>query len=445
MFRKNYFIFLLMTSLLLVGSLTAFAQTAPIRGKVTMIGADGKDVPVADALIETFRTDINQKGPSAKTDKKGVFNFVGLQIVGTYFISVSGPNISPNVFPNIKAGNEAITITVVAGDGKKLTEAEARESIKKGFANGAAAAGSTATTAEQTADQKKQQAEYAKKVAEVTDKNAKIKNADSILTQSFKDGNEALKAKNYETAIAKYNEAIAAVPDFVGSTPAVLNNKGIALRERAVLNYNTAVKQTDTTAKLQGLMTVKKDLTDAADTYNQSWTILKSAPSADISATSNYATYKADTLRGIKDTFRLMAATEQVEPTKLDIGKTLMPEYLTIETDPVEKAKSQLIMGDVYRVSGDSDNAILEYKKVLEGSPDNLDALAGVGFSLVNLGYINNDKTKMQEGANFLQKFYTAAPDTNKYKADAKGLLDTLKTEQKVAPQKITTPAKKRG
>ncbi len=444
MFRKNYFIFLLMTAIVMVGSLTAFAQTSPVRGKVTMTNADGTVTPVANVLIETFRMDISQKGPSTKTDKKGVFNFVALQLTGMYFISVSGANLSPDVFPNIKAGNEAITITVVPGDGKRLTEAEARESIKKGFSSGAAAnAGGTAKPEELTAEQKKQQAEYAKKLAEVTEKNSKIKNGDAILTQAFKEGNEAIKTKNYETAISKYNEAIAAVPDYVGSTPAVLNNKGIALRERAVINYNTAVKSTDTSVKIQGLTSVKKDLSDAADTYNQAWTILKNAPAADIAATSSYAVFKADTLRGIKDTFRLMAATEQIEPTKLDIGKTLMPEYLAIETDPAEKAKAQLIMGDVYRVSGDSDNAILEYKKVLDVNPDNIDALAGVGFSLVNLGYINNDKTKMQEGANYLQKFATAAPETHKLKADAKGLIETLKTEQKVAPQKL--PAKKKG
>ena len=90
----------------------------------------------------------------------------------------------------------------------------------------------------------------------------------------------------------------------------------------------------------------------------------------------------------------------------------------------------------MYRVAGDSDNAIVAYRQVLESSPDNIDAMAGLGFSLVNNGYIKNDKTQLQEGANFLQKFATAAPDTNKYKADAVGLIDTLKKEQNVAPVK---------
>jgi tetratricopeptide (TPR) repeat protein len=121
----------------------------------------------------------------------------------------------------------------------------------------------------------------------------------------------------------------------------------------------------------------------------------------------------------------------------------LIPEYLAVETDAAKKAESNLAFADLYRVAGDSENAIAAYKKILETAPDNQDALAGAGLSLVNLGYINNDKTKMQEGANLLQKFASVAPDTHKYKADALGLIETLKKEQNVTPQKVTTPKKR--
>ncbi len=87
--------------------------------------------------------------------------------------------------------------------------------------------------------------------------------------------------------------------------------------------------------------------------------------------------------------------------------------------------------------------AILAYKALLATSPENVDALAGVGLSLVNNGYIKTDKTLLQEGANYLQKFISVAPDTNKYKADAIGLIETLKKEQNVAPQKLPNGKKK--
>jgi len=53
-------------------------------------------------------------------------------------------------------------------------------------------------------------------------------------------------------------------------------------------------------------------------------------------------------------------------------------------------------------------------------------------------------KKDLQDGSNLLGKFASAAPDTNKFKADALALIDMLKKEQNVAPQKVATPAKKR-
>jgi hypothetical protein len=49
----------------------------------------------------------------------------------------------------------------------------------------------------------------------------------------------------------------------------------------------------------------------------------------------------------------------------------------------------------------------------------------------------------MQEGLNFMQRFSDIAPDTHKLKASVKDAVELLKTEQKLAPQKITTTKKK--
>ena len=122
----------------------------------------------------------------------------------------------------------------------------------------------------------------------------------------------------------------------------------------------------------------------------------------------------------------------------------MLPVYQEMETDAAKKDSSKLILGDLYRVAGDADNAILEYRKVVETSPENLDGMAGLGLSLVNAGYINNNKEQLQEGANYLQKFASAAPDTHKYKNDAVGLIESLKAEQKITPQKVA-PARRRG
>jgi len=173
---------------------------------------------------------------------------------------------------------------------------------------------------------------------------------------------------------------------------------------------------------------------------------MKGATAADIGENrTNYEANKKGTLVGALETFQIAVKTERVNPSVIDAAKAIIPEYIAAEPDPAKKAQANLALADLYRVGGDFDNAIIAYKAILEGNPDNLDALVGAGLSLVNVGYINSDKTKLQDGANLLQKFANAAPDTNKFKADAVALIDTLKKEQNVTPQKVTTPVRKRN
>ncbi len=120
---------------------------------------------------------------------------------------------------------------------------------------------------------------------------------------------------------------------------------------------------------------------------------------------------------------------------------TAFSEYIALKTDAKKKSDAQLALAEALQDSQEFDLAIVEFEKVLVQTPDNIEALAGAGFSLVNVGYINSDKSKFQQGANYLQKFSDLAPDSHKYKTDAKGLIETLKKEQSVAPQKIAKPA----
>lgn len=460
MLGKNFLTILLAAAALLTGSLTISAQVAGAGGKVMLAAADGSTKPAAGVLIETYRIDITQKGPTATTRSNGEFRFAGLPLGGKFIISVSGTGISPTVFPNFAAGVDSAVITVYAGDGRKFTEAEARDALKNpptAVVTTTTAGSDTKAAAQTSAEQKKQQEEFNKKVEETKASNEKVKNADAIAASAFKEGREALMANNYDLAIAKADTGLAAVPDFIGSSPALLNVKAGALRSRAVDTYNKNSKSTDVTVKLQAMESVKKDLGDSATAYSQAYNLVKKAPAADLSASPNAVSFSKDSLVGAKESFRLMAATKQVDADKLDIAKTLLPEYMKMEADAAEKTKAQNILGDLYLNAGDYENAVVEYRKVLEVSPDNLDALGSIGFSLVSQGYIIDDegkqkkdkaliergKSKMQEGSNYLQKFYAAAPDTNQFKKDAKDTIDSLKADQNVTPQKITVTKKK--
>lgn len=442
MFRKSYILTVFVIAFIAIGSTTAFGQTAITSGKVELEKADGTREPLADAVIDVYRTDAKAGFPKGKTDKKGNFAFAGFVIGGIYMLSVSAPNIAPTIFPNVKAGQEKLLITVHPGDGKKFTEAEARAALA-GAKTGPAADGTPDTSAADKAAADKAKAEYEAQVAEINAKNKKSAENYEKINLLLKEGSEAVKAKNYDVAVAKYEEGIAIEPNFVGSTPVLLNNRGTSLRLRAVETYNKTVKLTDPSEKVEGYGKARKDLFDAADSHMRAWKMTSEAPAADIKDPAFNDNNKLVAIREAKEAFRIAVATEQVEPAVIEIAKVMIPQYVAAEVDAVKKADAMLIMADLYRVTADSQNAIDAYKKILETSPDSIDALSGVGFSLVNLGFINNDKALMQEGANFLAKFISAAPDTNKFKVDAVALIDTLKKEQNVTATKPGSVKKK--
>ena len=435
MFRKiSVSMFFFVGIIIVIGGKVIVAQNAPVSGKVEL-KKDGKTEPVAGATVELFRQEKGQDAPviaPIKTGAKGEFSFAGLQSGGTYILAISCTGCQPQVFPGVKGGQQNLVFNTTPGDGRQLNEEEVRIVAGRGPGNAP------------SADEKKAQAEYEAKKKEIEDKNKKAEQTNQIVATSLKAGNEAFQAKNYDAAISQYDQGIAADPNFVGSAPIFHNNRSTALMSRAVDTYNKAVKMTDATEKVAGLTSARKDLADSAAGYLSSWTVLKNAPAADIADKANYEAAKLGTLRGARDTFRMAVRTEQVDPAVIDAAKMLIPEYVAVEPDAAKKAEANLIFADLYRVVGDSENAITAYKKILETSTEDVDALAGVGLSLVNLGYINNDKTKMQEGSNYLQKYSTIAPDGHKFKADAVALIETLKKEQNVTPQKLPTPPRRR-
>jgi tetratricopeptide (TPR) repeat protein len=447
MFRKLLISLVFIVGLVVGGQISVAAQNSPVSGTVELEKADGTREPVANALIEVYRTDIKTGFPSTKTNRKGEFAFAGLPLGGTFAFAVSAPGAAPTIFPNVRAGQEKLLILMRPGDGSKLSEADVRTGVSA----------KPAATGELTAEQKKQQAEFEKANAEIIAKNEKAKKANEVVGQMLKEGNEAFTAKNYDLAIAKYDEGLAADPDFVGSAPVLNNNRATALTTRAVEIRNRTFKSADVNEKIDGLQKAKKDLADAATGFLRAWTILNNAQVADIADKANFEATKVSTLRGAKETFRMAIGTEQVDPVVIDAAKVLVPEYLKVETDAAKKAEVALTMADLYRVSGDSENAVMEYRKVLDASPDHLDALAGAGFSLVNVGYMkvengksgNNKamqdegKKDLQDGSNLLGKFASAAPETHRYKKDALDLIEILKKEQNVTPQKVAPRPKR--
>lgn len=435
MFRKSFISLLFVVGLVFAASSALFGQTAPVSGTVELHKADGTREPVAGALVEVYRTDIKTGFPSAKTNKKGEFSFAGLPLGASFVFSVSAPGAAPKVHVGVKAGQEKILIIMSPGDGTKLTADEARRG---------AAAPAPGAPAELTAEQKKAQADYEAEKKKVEEKNQKALKTNEIVAAALKAGNDAFIAKNYDMAVLKFDEGYAADPDYVGSAPVFLRNKGIALTARAVDTHNAGIKLADAAEKAAAGAKVRKDLVDASEGYLRAWNLLKNAPAADIVDRGNYESTKTNVLLGAIDAFRRAVDTEKSDPAIVEAAKILVPEYLAAETDAAKKAHASLTLAHLYRISENREEAVAAYKKILETDPGNADALAYVGIMLVDLSWLkDNDKELSQEGANYLQKFVSVAPDTHKLKTGAVEYLAILKT-QSVVPVKQATPAKRK-
>lgn len=451
MIVKYFYGALAVAILVASASMSTFAQVGELRGQVWMQQADGQKVPLADAQIDVFRTDM--KGEyKTKTNKKGEFVFAGLPFVGTYTVAASHPTAQPNWVDGAKAGRDIpVDITVTPGDGKRPTLDEI-----KGAGGGRAAAstggpgGGSAPSGENAADKAKAE-EMKKRNAEIEAANKKISEANEIIGRTFKAGNELLgaagaagKANNSDDAIAKYTAAVAQYDEGLTADPeqpAILTNKAVALKGRGVERFNSAIrsKTLDEAGKSAALQAAKDDFKAAAETSGKAVKMIKAQTvPTDVAELARYNANKYAAMLTHAESMRLYVT--KADGTQADAGYAAFNDYIAVELDPVKKAKAQLDMAQMLFDSGSPDKALTEFRNILTTQPDSPEANLGAGLAL----YATGDKVKFQEAANYLQRFVDVAPDTNPLKADAKAILAELKNSENVTPEKAKPAPRRR-
>lgn len=445
--RKLFSVLILTIALLALGS-TARAQTGvgDLRGHVYLKQADGTKVPVEGAVIDIYRVDVGGR-TQVKSKKDGSFVHAGLQYVATYLISISAPGANPKTQSDVKAGRGVeFEIVLDPGNGRVLTEAEA-----KAVGGSTPAGGGGGESPEDKA--KREAAEAANEKIKAA--NAKTVRSNEVVTTSFKLGNELLTAGNalarekqyapavakYDEAIAKYTEGIDIDPEHPGA-PSLLTNRALALIERGKNNYNVAVTSTAPGEKATLLAKTKADLTKATEDAAKAFALLKTLEAAgDISGPSVMGNRLA-ALIARSQAFKYLVTLS--DPTKAPEGVTAFEEYIAAELDPIKKAEGEMDLAKMLFDGGDFEKAAVAYQKLLAAKPENLEATYWLGLTLVNIGSVDNNKAKLQEGVNYLQAFADKAPETDSRKAEVKGIVDEMKRSQNVTPQKPTN-TRRRG
>ena len=427
---RRFYLFtsIVAAAILLLGAVTASAQTGQLRGHVILKQADGTTAKATDAVIDVFRTDMSGAFHT-KTDKKGEFIFAGLPFIGTYVVAASMPNAAPGFVRGVKVGKDIdYEIVLSPGSGAKLTLDEINK-MKSGDP------GPTSSGGGESAADKTKREELIKKNAEIEVANKKAENTNQIVGDSFKAGNAALTAKNYEEAVKQYDVGLAADPE----QAALLTNKAAALKALGVEKYNAAILTKDDAARTAGIETAKGYFKNAAESSDKAFEIIKKETvGTDPNDQKRHEANKYAAVSVRAEAYRLYVS--KGDGTQADAGVAAFQDYMAVETDAAKKSKAQLDLAQMLLDAGAGDKAFAEYQKILAATPDDPDANLGAGLALYSTG----DKAKYQEAANYFQHFVDKAPDTHKFKSDAKAILAEMKNTDNVVPEKMTPARRKR-
>jgi tetratricopeptide (TPR) repeat protein len=393
----------------------AAAQVSTLSGNVTLKRADGTQTPVAGAVVDIYRVDIAQKFETL-TNARGDYTRAGLPFVGTYAVAASAPGAAPDFKINIRVTQtNGVNFVLTPGDGHRLTLDEIKGS-----------AASTANAPRESEGDKLKRAEVEKENARIEAENRKIVASNEAVSRAFAAGNEALNAsaalaadaqvRKLDEAIAAYDEGLAVRAD----EPALLTNKSEALRRRGALRFNAAIKAN------RGVDAAKAeagpDWRAAGELAAKALAVLKSAAPSDAAQQAAHAA----NLRAAQSTralaMRLVAT--KVDQTQAQAAFDAYRELIASETDPAKKLSLRFEAAKIWYDVADLARAATELRKVLADAPSNLDAHLYLGLSLAS----TNNKANYAEAIKHLQLFIDRAPDTHPMKADAKAMLDYLRS-----------------
>ncbi|CAN5157856.1 hypothetical protein BH18ACI2_BH18ACI2_17570 [soil metagenome] len=425
---KNFYRLAVAACLLAASVVTASAQVVTASGKVTLKQADGTTVPVKDAVVKFYRTDIKQEF-NAKSDKGGRYVNAGITLVGTFTIAVSAPGARPDFIPNVKiSARSENDFVLVPGDGSALTH----DQIKQAMA--APRAGNTGG-GEMSAEDKKKLAEQQAEIARITEQNKKVEELNVKLPEILKSGNDAFTAKNYDAALGFYDQGIAADPE----QAVFYRNKATVLRARGVERYNAAVKAKDTAAK-EAAKEDFKAATEANEKAVSTYRECTSKRQGNAAATPGQPQQNDDlsNMEQRYESYRIALQTGTAVET--ETATKAIQEYINAETDPAKKTKAQASLGDALFQGGKIDESIAAYRQILTQNPDNLDAIYGLGLALAS------DPTgeKTAEGRDMLEQFAQKAPANDPRKQIAAEAVADLKEALKAKPADKTSTGTKR-
>jgi tetratricopeptide (TPR) repeat protein len=413
------------SALLVVLSAVALAQTAQIEGNVKVKAADGTMKPVEGALIQIHRTDIKGNW-DVKTDKKGHYIRLGMPVQGTFTVIVTGPGMQPTWATGVRLLSGApIDFVAEPGEGQTLTPEQLQSLLAKPKGGGGPPGPGGSGPPPASAADRAKAAQQEKELAEKRKEGEALQGAYNDALARYKQGVELMKTSNYQGALSEFEAAAGVDP---GKHEAFAEVAYKANANVAEAHYQLGVDLFNNKKRDEAKVHFQK----AVEAIDKSLAVLTTLPpEKNPNLNNDLITYYNIRSKNAMLLIEHFGVVDLVEPSIKMIEK--------VETiDTTGKNRWAVLRGDVYRFSGRSDEAIAAYKNAITTDPTNVDALYGLGLTLIAA----SEKEKIQEGANALADFVAKAPATDKRVADVKAALEAVKEAYKVEAEK---PARRRG
>jgi tetratricopeptide (TPR) repeat protein len=408
----------MLVALALVLTASAFAQTGPIEGTVTVKGADGVAKPVEGATVTIYRTDISGKW-DVKTDKNGRYVRLGMPIAGTFIVVASGPGMQPFYLNNIRLiQTSVVNIVANEGDGSTLTLDQVKSLLAGAKSGAPAQAQAPQPSASDKAKMDKENAEYEKKVKE----SKAVQEAFDQARVRYNGGIELMKASNYA----------AALPEFEAASNVDTTKNIELLRLSYKANANIAEAHYQVGVDLFN----KKQKPEAKEHFEKA--AASAGKAVELAATDTTEPNINNDLLiyyGIYAKNAALLVEHYGQADKVPNTVAILDKAATL--DATNKNKWAVMKGNMYFAAGMSEEAVTTFKGIIATDPASIDALYGLGLTL-----IASQETKViQEGANALGDFLAKAPPTDRRVPAVKEALEAVKNAYKIEAEK---PAKRK-
>lgn len=228
---------------------------------------------------------------------------------------------------------------------------------------------------------------------------------DARLRSLFEAARDAVLGMRFDEAVRLSDEGIAAAPN----QPSFWLSRSDALSARGAAAYNKFYRWRDEGERKAGLEAAGRDFRDALAAATRALALIDDvkAPEDEAQRASLQALRRAALWQRAQ---ALTAVAMRVDESYASDAVTAFEQYAAAETDPAMLNVAHNFTGRLRLATNDFAGAAIEFRKVLDAEPADVEAMLGEALALIDLGHATGDPAKLREGFDRLRQFADKAP-----------------------------------